>query len=147
VCFGLRISERLALKWAGVHWFNSRLYIRRGIVRQRVGETKTEYSNRPLVIDGAMLEVLKAWKQGSEFSGLDDWMLASPAPIGRLPWSMHDEKVRCSGDSYLEELKAEAARVRVRALGNFRIVICSNFNGEADTMEAATKRRRGPAKP
>lgn len=54
VCFGLRISECLALKWADVDWFNSRLYIRRGIVRQRVGETKTEYSNRPLVIDGAM---------------------------------------------------------------------------------------------
>jgi integrase len=33
VCFGLRISECLALKWADVDWFNSRsrLYIRRGI--------------------------------------------------------------------------------------------------------------------
>jgi hypothetical protein len=41
-----------------------------------VGETKTEYSNRPLAIDGAMLEALKTWKQGSEFSGLDDWMFA-----------------------------------------------------------------------
>ena len=55
LCFGLRISGCLALKWADVDWFNSRLYIRRGIVRQRVGETKAEYSNRPLVIDGAML--------------------------------------------------------------------------------------------
>jgi len=58
-CFGLRISECLALKWADVGWFNSRLHIQRGIVRQRVGETKTEYSNRPPVIDGAMLE---GWK-------------------------------------------------------------------------------------
>jgi integrase len=101
VCFGLRISECLALKWADVDWFNSRLYIRRGIVRQRVGETKTEYSNRPLVIDGAMLEVLKAWKQGSEFSGLDDWMFASPAHIGRLPWSMD-----AVGDAYKKAAKA-----------------------------------------
>lgn len=25
---------------------------------------------------------------GTEFSGLDDWTFASPAHIGRLPWSM-----------------------------------------------------------
>jgi hypothetical protein len=66
-----------------------------------VGETKTEYSNRPLAIDGAMLEALKTWKQGSEFSGLDDWMFASPAHIGRLPWSMD-----AVGDAYKKAAKA-----------------------------------------
>jgi hypothetical protein len=56
-------------------------------------------------------------------------------------------------DSYLEELKAEAARVRGASPGKIRIMICSNFNGEAtivgeaDTLEAATKRRRGRAEP
>jgi integrase len=107
---------------------NSRLYIRRGIVRQRVGETKTEYSNRPLVIDGAMLDVLKAWKQGSEFSGLDDWMFASPAHIGRLPWSMDavDDAYRKAakaagigtvGTHTMQNIFRSAARLRRRMVG------------------------------
>jgi integrase len=101
VCFGLRISECLALKWSDVDWLNAKLYVRRGIVRQRVGETKTEYSNRPLAIDGAMLEVFKAWKQATNFPSQDDWVFASPAQIGRLPWSMD-----AVGDAYLKAAKA-----------------------------------------
>ena len=49
VCFGLRVSECLGLKWLDVDWLDARLSIRRAIVRQRVGDTKTAYSNRPLV--------------------------------------------------------------------------------------------------
>lgn len=87
VCFGLRISECLALKWSDVDWLNGRLHVQRSIVRQRVGETKTEYSNRPLTIDPVILEVFKRWKQTTRFSAEDDWVFASPAQIGRLPWS------------------------------------------------------------
>ena|GEM_PF-6732834 len=39
-------------------------------------------------------------------------------------------------DSYLEELKAEAARVRGASPGRIRIMICGNFNFEAETLEA-----------
>jgi len=87
VSFGLRISECLALKWSDVDWLNSRLSITRGIVRQRVGDTKTANSERPLAISADMLAVLKAWRQVTQFSGADDWMFASPAQLGRLPWS------------------------------------------------------------
>ena len=34
-----------------------------------------------------MLAVLKAWKQVTQFSGPEGWVFASPAHIGRLPWS------------------------------------------------------------
>jgi len=87
VCFGLRISECLALKWSDVDWLNSKLQVQRGIVRQHLGDTKTEYSNRPLTIDSEMLGVLKTWKQITRFSNPEDWLFASPAQIGRLPWS------------------------------------------------------------
>jgi integrase len=33
------------------------------------------------------LDRLKAWKQLSEFTELEDWIFASPFQIGRLPWS------------------------------------------------------------
>jgi integrase len=44
VCFGLRISEALALKWCDVDWLNGRLDVERGIVRQIVDDAKTDNS-------------------------------------------------------------------------------------------------------
>ena len=80
-------SETLALKWSDVDWISAKLNIQRGIVRQRVGDCKTEYSNRPLTVDAGMLDVLKLWKQASQFPANEDWIFASPAVLGRLPWS------------------------------------------------------------
>ena len=87
VCFGLRISECLALKWSDVDWLAKTLSIRRSIVRQRVDEVKTVYSESSMTVDVEMLEIIKRWKQTTEFSDPDDWMFASPVQIGRLPWS------------------------------------------------------------
>jgi len=87
VCFGLRISEALALKWRDIDWLNSRLSVERGIVCQIVDDVKTPESQRSLHIDNEMLGALKNWRQTSQFPGLDDWMFASPVQLGRLPWS------------------------------------------------------------
>jgi integrase len=87
VCFGLRISEALGLKWSDVDWLNGMLNVERGIVRQHVDDVKTVNSEGPMSIDSEMLEVLKAWKQTTQFSAQEDWMFASPVQIGRLPWS------------------------------------------------------------
>jgi integrase len=87
VCFGLRISEALALKWGDVDWLNSKLSVERGIVRQHVDDTKTENSHKHITVSPAMLETLKMWKQITQFSGTKDWIFASPTQLGRLPWS------------------------------------------------------------
>ena len=87
VSFGLRISECLGLKWSDVDWLNARLSVERGIVRQVVGDVKTEYSGRAMAIDSEMLTLLKAWRQQSQFAGNSDWIFASPSKLGRLPWS------------------------------------------------------------
>jgi len=87
VCFGLRISECLALRWSDVDWLNGRLNVERGIVHQVVDDVKTAESNREMHIDSVMLQGLKDWKQMTQFSGPDDWMFASPSQIGRLPIS------------------------------------------------------------
>lgn len=89
VCFGLRISEALALKWGDVDWLNRRLRVERGIVCQIVDDVKTPESRRDLHIDSEMLDVLKLWKQSTQFSGSEDWIFASPVQLGRLPWSYH----------------------------------------------------------
>lgn len=85
-CFGLRISECLGLKWGDVDWLGCSLRIQRGIVRNRVADCKTVGSERALPIDAAVLEQLKRWKTRSQFTAETDWVFASPAKLGRLPW-------------------------------------------------------------
>ena len=87
VCFGLRISECLALKWGDVDWLSGKLSIQRGIVRQRIGDVKTDYSQKAVTVSQPVIEVLKLWKQTTQFSAQEDWIFASPAQLGRLPWS------------------------------------------------------------
>jgi integrase len=87
VCFGLRISECLALKWSDVDWLNGKLRIERAIVRQHVDDVKTIYSQKQMNIDSELLVILKAWKQTTQFSADGDWLFASPVQLGRLPWS------------------------------------------------------------
>ena len=87
VCFGLRISEALGLKWGDVNWLESKLKVERSIVGQIVDDVKTRESEAEPPIDEAVLAVLKNWKQTSQFSDAEDWMFASPAQLGRLPWS------------------------------------------------------------
>jgi integrase len=87
VSFGLRISEALALKWKDVDWLRSTLKVERGIVRQQLGDVKTEDSAQEMSIDPGMLEVLKSWRGQSQFSSDEDWLFASPVQLGRLPIS------------------------------------------------------------
>lgn len=87
VSFGLRISEALALKWCDVDWLNSRLKVERGIVCQVVDDVKTPESQQDLYIAPEILDVLKVWKQSTQFSLNEDWMFGSPVQLGRLPWS------------------------------------------------------------
>ena len=56
VCFGLRISECLALKWCDVDWLNGKLRIERAIVRQHVDDVKTIYSQKRMSVDGELLD-------------------------------------------------------------------------------------------
>jgi integrase len=87
VCLGLRISEILALKWGDVDWLEGKLTVERGIVRQHTDETKTKTSNRKVPLDNFLLDVLKIWKQTTQFSEIGDWIFASPIQHGKLPWS------------------------------------------------------------
>jgi integrase len=87
ICFGLRISECLALRWSDVDWLNKRLRVERGIVERNVDDVKTDESRKSLVIADELLGRLKLWRQSTEFSADSDWIFASPLKIGRLPYS------------------------------------------------------------
>jgi integrase len=87
ICFGLRISEALALRWSDVDWLNGMLRVERGIVERNVDDTKTDESRKSLAIARELLDRLKVWKQTTEFSADSDWIFASPVKLGRLPYS------------------------------------------------------------
>jgi integrase len=108
VCFGLRISEALGLKWVDVDWLESRLKVERSIVGQIVDDVKTRESEAEPPIDESVLAVLKNWKQMSQFSDAEDWMFASPTQLGRLPWSY---------DSVWREYQKAGAKAGIGRLG------------------------------
>ena len=87
VSFGLRISEVLGLKWKDVDWFGKTLRIERGVVKQIVDDVKSVRSAGTMVCADDLLEVLKQWKQTTQFSDSEDWMFASPVKLGRQPLS------------------------------------------------------------
>ncbi len=87
VCFGLRISEALALRWSDVDWLNSKLRIERSIVEQHVDDVKTDGSRKVLTVASELMQRLQLWKQMTIFGAESDWMFASPLKIGRQPYS------------------------------------------------------------
>lgn len=122
VCFGLRISEALALKWADVDWLNGTLRVERGIVQQIVDDVKTDDSRRTLTIASDLLDVLKLWKQTTKFSAPEDWMFASPVQIGRLPWSytgVKEELQRAAEAAGVGHLRSHAFRHTFRTWLDF----------------------------
>jgi integrase len=113
VCFGLRISEALALKWADVDWLNGTLRVERGIVQQIVDDVKTEDSRKTLTIATELSDVLKVWKQKTQFSGSEDWIFASPFQLGTLPYSytgVKQELQRAADAAGLGHLRTHAFR-------------------------------------
>jgi integrase len=101
-----------------VDWLSSRLSIRRGIVEQVVGDLKTEGSAKTVDLAGELLDRLKSWKQLSEFSGVDDWIFASPVKLGRLPYSytgVWRELVRAAEAAKIGHLGTHAFRHTYRS--------------------------------
>ena len=113
VCFGFRISEALALKWADVDWLKGTLRVERGIVQQVVDDVKTDESRKTFIIADDLLAVLKVWKQATQFSAPEDWMFASPVQIGRLPWSytgVKEELQRAANEAGIGHLRSHTFR-------------------------------------
>lgn len=85
---GLRVSELLALKWSDVDFENLELRVTKSIALQHVGPCKTEASQKPVPLDPELAEVLLMWRRQSAYPKDKDWVFASPASKGELPyWS------------------------------------------------------------
>ena len=83
---GLRASEFLALKWKDANLATGEILLRRGVVQQVVGEMKTETSQKPLPMAGALAKTLQDWKTQSSYNNPEDWIFASPVMRGSQPY-------------------------------------------------------------
>jgi len=86
VTTGLRVSELLALKWADVDFAAGEIRLCRGIVRQHVGQMKSEASRKPLPLDGGLADVLTHWRGCCPYNQDADYIFASPDKNGTQPY-------------------------------------------------------------
>ena len=83
---GLRVGELLGLKWEDVDFENQVIYIRRSIVKQRVGPPKTEASQKPIPLNKELARALRLWKMKTIYNRPDDWVYASLPMNGTQPY-------------------------------------------------------------
>ncbi len=83
---GLRMSELFGLKWRDIDFAGKQASVLRSIVKQAVGPCKTEASQKPVPLDPHLVRTLRAWRRCARFRQPTDWVFASPATQGRLPF-------------------------------------------------------------
>jgi integrase len=59
--------------------------INRGVVKAIVDDVKSRHSARKMACADELLDILKAWKQTTEFADAEDWIFASTVKLGRMP--------------------------------------------------------------
>jgi integrase len=84
---GMRISELFGLRWGDIDWLRKQLTIRTSVVNQIADETKTPASEATMPLSDEELEMLKLWRQSSEFTESQHYVFASPFKAGELPYS------------------------------------------------------------
>jgi integrase len=87
---GLRVSEALGLKWSDVDFTAGEIRLSRAIVHQHVGDMKTEASQKPVPMDGALLDALQDWSRQAPYRHPGDWVFASPDMDGKQPLLARD---------------------------------------------------------
>jgi integrase len=83
---GLRRGELFGLQWHDVEFDNAVIHVRRSIVDQVVGSTKTVGSNRPLPMNVELSKALAQWKLETRYAKPGDWIFASPSSCGEKPY-------------------------------------------------------------
>ena len=74
------------MKWSDVDFGAGVINLSRAVVHQHVGELKTEASQKPVPMDGALDTVLCDWSTQTPYRQPGDWVFASPKMNGNQPY-------------------------------------------------------------
>jgi len=105
-CLGLRASEIVGLQWGDFDWLNLSVLIWRSVVHGRVGETKTEYSSRPVPLDPELARILLELKCQSVYQAAGDWVFGNA-----------DNRPRWQESILANHIKPAAVRARIGHVG------------------------------
>ncbi len=83
---GLRRGELFGLRWQDVDFQNGKINIVRSLVDHVEGQPKTATSRRPIPLTPALASVLESWKKQTKYTASHDWVFASPAAFGQMPY-------------------------------------------------------------
>src|SRR5205814_8144366 len=86
VITGVRVSELLGLRWGDIDGAVGEIRLARGVVRQHVGEMKTEASRKPVPLDVGLATVLAQWRERCPYNQEVDYIFASPEKRGSQPY-------------------------------------------------------------
>jgi integrase len=86
VTTGLRVSELLGLKWCDFNFTAGEIHLSRGIVRQHIGQMKTEASRKPVPLDAGLADVLLDWRGRCPYNQDADYLFGSPDMNGSQPY-------------------------------------------------------------
>jgi len=89
LCFGLRISEILGLRWTDFDFKRSVVLIQRSAVGKRLNRLKTEYSQDEVPLERGFILVLKKWQALCPPTE-EDWVF--PSPVTARPY--HADSIR-----------------------------------------------------
>jgi integrase len=81
----LRISECLGLQWQDIDWDNQQIFVRRKFTGGKVGEPKTESSERVVPLGPVLAGFLREWQQQTIYAAPTDWLFASSRLKGKKP--------------------------------------------------------------
>jgi integrase len=125
------------LKWSDVDFTAGEIRLSRAIVHQHVGDMKTEASQKPVPIDGALLESLQDWRRQAAYRQMADWVFASPDMDGKQPY-WPETPLRCY-------VHPAAKRVGItKALGwhSFRRTFATLLKGGGDDVKTVQELMR-----
>ena len=74
------------MKWSDVDFAAGEIRLSRAVVHQHVGDMKTEASQKPVPMDGALLDALQDWSRQAPYRQMGDWVFASPDMDGKQPY-------------------------------------------------------------
>jgi integrase len=134
---GLRVSEALGLKWSDFDFTAAQIRLSRAVVHQHLGDMKTEASQKPVPMDGALLDALKNWRKQAPYQQPGDWVFASPDRDGKQPY-WPETLLKCY-------VQPAAKRVGIaKALGwhSFRRTFATLLPGSADDVKTVQELMR-----
>lgn len=83
---GMRRGELFGLRWEDLDFERRTITIVRSLVDQIEGKPKTEASRKPLPMSDQLAVALLSWREQTSFAKSRDWVFASPASFGKLPY-------------------------------------------------------------